>query len=111
MEKLTKKDIVNNIAEETGFTKKEITEIVNSALNQINDALVDGQEVDCRTCCSSRNQPFNKRENHNFCKQECKVQSRKSIKRSCKQKVSPIRTLVHPGFFFCPKEKPLQKGQ
>ena len=46
MEKLTKKDIVNNIAEETGFTKKEITEIVNSALNQINDALVDGQEVD-----------------------------------------------------------------
>ena len=38
MEKLTKKDIVNNIAEETGFTKKEITEIVNSALNQINDA-------------------------------------------------------------------------
>lgn len=46
MEKLTKKDIINNIAEQTGYTKKDITEIVNSTLSQVNDALVSGKEVD-----------------------------------------------------------------
>ena len=46
MEKITKKDIISNIAEETGLTKKEITEVVNSTLTQINDALVEGKEVD-----------------------------------------------------------------
>ncbi len=46
MEKLTKKDIIANIAAESTSTKKEITEIVDSTLTQIFEALKDGKSVD-----------------------------------------------------------------
>ena len=46
MEKLTKKDIIANIAADSTNTKKEITEIVDSTLTQIFDALKDGKSVD-----------------------------------------------------------------
>lgn len=46
MEKLTKKDIITNIAADSTSTKKEITEIVDSTLTQIFDALKDGKSVD-----------------------------------------------------------------
>lgn len=46
MEKLTKKDIIANIAVDSKSTKKEITEIVDSTLTQIFDALKDGKSVD-----------------------------------------------------------------
>ncbi len=46
MEKLTKKDIIANIAADSTSTKKEITEIVDSTLTQIFDALKDGKSVD-----------------------------------------------------------------
>ena len=36
MEKLTKKDIISNIAEDSRLTKKDITEVVDLALTQIN---------------------------------------------------------------------------
>lgn len=46
MEKLTKKDIISNIAEESNLTKKEVTEIVDSTLSQIFTALEQGKTVD-----------------------------------------------------------------
>lgn len=46
MEKLTKKDIISNIAEESNLTKKEVTEIVDSTLSQIFAALEQGKTVD-----------------------------------------------------------------
>ena len=46
MEKLTKKDIISNIAEESNLTKKEVTEIVDSTLSQIFTALEQGNTVD-----------------------------------------------------------------
>lgn len=46
MEKLTKKDIISNLAENSNLTKKEITEIVDDALTQIFNALEQGKTVD-----------------------------------------------------------------
>ncbi|MDO4379236.1 MAG: HU family DNA-binding protein [Erysipelotrichia bacterium] len=46
MEKLTKKQIVDAIAEDSNATKKEITAIVDSTLSQISNALSEGKEVD-----------------------------------------------------------------
>ena len=46
MEKLTKKEIISNIAEDSHLTKKDITEIVDSTLTQVFDALSEGKTVD-----------------------------------------------------------------
>ena len=46
MEKLTKKDIISNIAEDSHLTKKDITEVVDSALTQIFEGLSEGKTVD-----------------------------------------------------------------
>ena len=42
MEKLTKKDIISNIAQDSHLTKKDITEVVDLALTQI----CEGKTVD-----------------------------------------------------------------
>ena len=44
MEKLTKKDIISNIAEDSHLTKKDITEVVDLALTQIFES--EGKTVD-----------------------------------------------------------------
>ena len=46
MEKLTKKDIISNIAEDSHLTKKDITEVVDLALTQIFEGLSAGKTVD-----------------------------------------------------------------
>lgn len=46
MEKLTKKDIISNIAEDSHLTKKDITEVVDLALTQIFEGLRGGKTVD-----------------------------------------------------------------
>lgn len=46
MEKLTKKDIISNIAEDSHLTKKDITEVVDLALTQIFEGLSEGKTVD-----------------------------------------------------------------
>lgn len=46
MEKLTKKDIIANIANESELTKKDVTSIVDSTLTQIFNALGEGKTVD-----------------------------------------------------------------
>lgn len=44
MEKLTKKDIISNIAEDSHLTKKDITEVVDLALTQIFEGLSAGKQ-------------------------------------------------------------------
>ena len=44
MEKLTKKDIISNIAEDSHLTKKDITEVVDLALTQIFEGLREGKQ-------------------------------------------------------------------
>ena len=46
MEKLTKKDIISNIAEDSNLSKKDITEVVDLALTQIFEGLSEGKTVD-----------------------------------------------------------------
>ena len=46
MEKLTKKDIISNIAEDSHLSKKDITEVVDLALTQIFEGLSEGKTVD-----------------------------------------------------------------
>lgn len=46
MEKLTKKDIISNIAEDSHLTKKDITEVIDLALTQIFEGLSEGKTVD-----------------------------------------------------------------
>ena len=46
MEKLTKKDIISNIAQDSHLTKKDITEVVDLALTQIFEGLSAGKTVD-----------------------------------------------------------------
>ena len=41
MEKLTKKDIISNIAEDSHLSKKDITEVVDLALTQIFEGLTE----------------------------------------------------------------------
>lgn len=43
MEKLTKKDIISNIAEDSHLSKKDITEVVDLALTQIFEGLSEGK--------------------------------------------------------------------
>ena len=46
MEKLTKKDIISNIAQDSHLTKKDITEVVDLALTQIFEGLREGKTVE-----------------------------------------------------------------
>ena len=46
MEKLTKQDIISNIAEDSHLSKKDITEVVDLALTQIFEGLSEGKTVD-----------------------------------------------------------------
>lgn len=46
MEKVTKKDIISKVAEKTGETKKDITTVVEAVLEEITNAIVEGETVD-----------------------------------------------------------------
>ncbi len=46
MEKLTKKDIIANIANDSELTKKDVASVVDSTLTQIFNALEEGKTVD-----------------------------------------------------------------
>ncbi|WP_221569258.1 MULTISPECIES: HU family DNA-binding protein [Bacillaceae] len=42
---MNKNDLVNNIAEKEGLTKKDVESVVNSLLTEITDALKEGDKV------------------------------------------------------------------
>ncbi|MGM7703730.1 HU family DNA-binding protein [Pseudalkalibacillus sp. Hm43] len=42
---MNKNDLVNNISEKAGMTKKDVETVVNSLLTEITDALKDGDKV------------------------------------------------------------------
>ncbi|WP_408008882.1 HU family DNA-binding protein [Pseudalkalibacillus sp. A8] len=42
---MNKNDLVNNIAEKEGLTKKDVEAVVNSLLTEITDALKEGDKV------------------------------------------------------------------
>ncbi len=46
MAKVTKKDIISKVADQTGETKKDITTVVEAVLNEISNSIVEGDTVD-----------------------------------------------------------------
>lgn len=46
MAKVTKKDIISKVADQTGETKKDITTIVEAVLDEISKSIVEGETVD-----------------------------------------------------------------
>ena len=81
MEKLTKKDIIANIAADSTSTKKEITEIVDSTLTQIFDALKDGKSVDLAGFGKFEITERKAREGFNpLTKEKIKIEASKSVK-------------------------------
>ncbi|NLP06497.1 integration host factor subunit beta [Candidatus Fermentibacteria bacterium] len=45
---MTKADIVSNIADSTGLTKKEVATVVNQFFAQVKKALSDGEHIEVR---------------------------------------------------------------
>ncbi len=46
MAKVTKKDIISKVSDQTGETKKDITTVVEAVLNEISNSIVEGDTVD-----------------------------------------------------------------
>lgn len=46
METLNKKQLVDIVAEETGFTKKDTTTVVDAVLSAITNSLAEGNKID-----------------------------------------------------------------
>ena len=74
MEKLTKKDIISNIAEDSHLSKKDITEVVDLALTQIFEGLSEGKTVDLAGFGKSR-EGFNP-----LTKEKIQIEASKSVK-------------------------------
>jgi nucleoid DNA-binding protein len=51
---MTKADIVDQIAERTGLTKKDVAETVDSFLNAVARALANGHHIEIRGFCTFR---------------------------------------------------------
>lgn len=42
---MNKTDLINNISEKSGLTKKDVESVLNSFLNEVSDALAGGDKV------------------------------------------------------------------
>ena len=75
MEKLTKKDIISNIAEDSHLSKKDITEVVDLALTQIFEGLSEGKTVDLAGFGKFEREGFNP-----LTKEKIQIEASKSVK-------------------------------
>ena len=100
MEKLTKKDIISNIAEDSHLTKKDITEVVDLALTQIFEGLSEGKTVDLAGFGKFEITERKAREGFNpLTKEKIQIEASKSVKfkvaKALKEAVNPDMTVVN----------------